>query len=251
MGTFTVSAETTPKDQLNNPSQLHEITVSEGITKIVAASLRDLNAIFTPFDHPVVIKKSKMDFKRHNNVLYFQPKSERPVGIYITENGKESAPIFKLTIVPSDVPVGQQIKMVPVDKEYFLRKQIIQESKTSPDYTSNLIRLLSETAKDGQPANFTKDKSFDTPTFYIGNILLSPSKKLIGANYEIIVLEAQNRNNVPVELSESDFSRLSPDTGLVKKDGNKSVSAVGFYPRIFLQPNATTDVYLLRVRDYE
>jgi hypothetical protein len=237
--------------QLKNPAKMHEVIVDVGVTKVVAASLRDLNAIYTPFIRPTVIKKSGLNFERLNNVLYFQPDNEKPVGVYITEADDPSAPIYKLTIVPSKVPVGQQITLVPKNNRYFSSKKVAEEMKASPDYPSFLIKLLADTAKSGQPGSFAKDDEFESPPFFIGNVLLSPSYRMASSNYEIIVLEASNRNNETIQLSESDFSELSPATGLVNGTEPQTVAAIGFYPRIVLQPNATTFVYLIRARDYD
>lgn len=239
--------ESTHTAQIKNPSKMHEIIVEPGVTKIVAASMRDLNAIHTPFERPMIIKQAAFQFEVLNNVIYFQPKDEKPFGLYITESEDKNAPIYKLTVVPSKVPIGQQITLTPNNLQYFNSKPSEDVQHLSPDYPSFLISLLSDTAKKGSPKSFSKDFQYDKKPFYIGNVLVSPSYRTINSNYEVIVLEATNRNDVIVQLSESDFSVLTPETGLV--DELENVAAIGFYPRIVLEPGAMTNVYLVRVKN--
>jgi hypothetical protein len=117
---------------------------------------------------------------------------------------------------------------------------------SSPDYPSFLISLLADTAKKGTPKSFSKDFQYDKKPYYIGNVLVSPSYRAINSNYEVIVLEATNRNDVTIQLTESDFAVLTPETGLV--DEIENVAAIGFYPRIVLEPGAITSIYLVRVK---
>lgn len=243
------SNESTHTAQIKNPSKMHEILVEPGVTKIVAASMRDLNAIHTPFDRPTIIQQASFEFKVLNNVIYFQPKDDKPFGLYITESEDKEAPIYKLTIVPSKVPIGQQITLKPKNLQYFNSKSFVEQEHNSPDYPAFLISLLSETAKNGSPKSFSKDFQYDKKPYFVGNILVSPSYRTINANYEVIVLEATNRNDVTIQLSESDFAVLTPETGLVKGPEPENVAAIGFYPRIVLDPGAMTNIYLVRVKN--
>lgn len=233
------------KDQISDPSKLHKVKIEAGVTKIVAASIRDLNAIHTPFKKPFIIKKTTLNFEVINNVVYFQPDDEKPIGIYITEENDRDAPIYKLTIVPSKVPVGQQIMLQPANNNYFSKKFADSVLKDAPDYPTFLISLLTQTAKDGQASSFVRDENFELPNYYLGNVLVVPAKRTVSANYEIITLEATNRNNETIQLSESDFI----NTPIKKDESKKYIAAVGFYPKIVLQPGATTFVYLVRARN--
>jgi|TARA_R110002060_G_scaffold36845_3_gene47840 hypothetical protein len=245
---FTLAqSESTHTAQINNPSKMHEILVEPGVTKIVAASMRDLNAIHTPFERPTIIKQAAFEFEVLNNVIYFQPKDDKPFGLYITESEDKDAPIYKLTVVPSKVPIGQQITLKPKNQQYFNNKSADDVKHLSPDYPSFLISLLADSAKMGSPKSFSKDFQYDKKPYYLGNVLVSPSYRTVNANYEVIVLEATNRNDVTVQLTESDFAVLTPETGLV--DEIENVAAIGFYPRIVLEPGAMTNIYLVRVKN--
>lgn len=236
------------KSQIEDPRAFHEVEVEPGVTKIIAGSIRDLNAIYTPFENPAIVKNSDLQVTILNNVIYFQPESNVPFGLYITEKDDEKAPIYKLTVVPSKIPVGQQIKLKPKNLSYFNGKQLNQLAKEAPDYPSFLISLLADTAKSGNPSSFSKDLSYDKPPFFIGNVLISPSYRAISSNYEILVLEATNRDNNTVQLTESSFAYLQPETGLTKGSEPEKVAAVGLFPKIVLAPGATTMVYLVKVR---
>jgi hypothetical protein len=247
--TFTFAQkEATHQTQISNPSKLHVVVVESGVTKIVAASTRDLNAIHTPFEQPTIVKNAQFEYKTLNNVLYFQPNDKKPFGLYITEKDDKDAPIYKLTVVPSEVPIGQQIKLKPKNTNYFNQKTFKQDVQDAPDYPSFLISLLADTAKHGSPKSFSKDFAYDKSPYYIGNVLVSPSYRTVNSNYEVIVLEATNRNNVTIQLTESDFSTLTPETGLIQGKEPEQVAALGFYPHIVLEPGAVTNVYLVRLK---
>lgn len=236
--------------QHSNPTEMLILDVEEGKTKIVAASKFDLNAIYTPFKSPSIAKNVQEDFTIKDNIIFFQPSNEQPFSIYISEKGDPQAPTYKLTIAPSPVPVGQQIKLEP--KEPYFAAETRRANKTNSDYPSTVIKMLSDTAKliaskeKKSIDNFILDDSFDASPYYIGNALLNPSFKLKGMDYEIFVLEVVNRSNESFELVNADFASISPEIGLVESDTFIESAGVGFFPDQVIQPGGMTHVILVR-----
>lgn len=244
-------AEAPHIQQMHNPTQMLELPVEEGVTKIVAASLHDLNAIYTPFSQISLTKNVNEKFTMKDNVIYFQPSTERPFSIYITQQGDPGAPTYKLTIGPSQVPVGQQIKLIPKEP-YFPMNAKREEAKRNSSYSSSIISMLSDTArmladpKLPGPDMFTVDEDFAANPFYIGNALISPDMKLIGSDYQIFVMTLSNRSNDIIQLVNSDFAEIHPETGLIDEQNIIQAKGVGFYPRQVLEPGAETHVIVIR-----
>ena len=246
----TVNASTTGASthtqQLDDPRKQLELKVSEGLTEVVVVSLRDINAIFTPFKEPRVIQDSGVDFKIVNNILYFTPSNKEPFGLFVTEKNDPDAPKYKLTAVPTDVPVGQMIRLIPKDQGYFNQLTARKEMLKHPDHPSFIIATLKSLAKTGEPDGFQSDENFQSNKFYIGNGLVIPTARYVSANYEIIALRVVNRNNVTIEISEPDFATLTDDTGLNDPKSPKQTAAVGIFENTVLAPGESTNVYVVR-----
>ena len=228
-----------------------ELEVEEGETKIVAASIYDLNAIYTPFTQISLAKNIDEQFTIQDNVIYFQPTKMTPFSLYITQKGDPNAPTYKITVGPSEVPVGQQIRLVP--KKPYVPKQNQQRAQKHHDYPSTIIGMLSDTARmmaDSRlhqgPMGFVLDTEFESQPFYFGNALISPDKKLISSNYEIYILALVNRSNDPMELVHADFSEISPATGLTDAESPFNVAGVGFFPIRYIEPGQSTSVIVVR-----
>lgn len=246
-------AQQTPhKKQYSNPTEMLMLKVEEGRTEIVAASYLDLNAIYTPFISPSIAKNVDEKFTVKDNIIFFQAQSEKPFSIYITEKGDASAPTYKLTLAPSPIPVGQQIKLVPTEPYFAKRKQ--EKSISSNDsYPSTIIKMVSDTAKmlasSGKSESipqFMLDDEFAAEPYYIGNALVSPMLKLVGGNYEIFVLDIVNRSNQAFELVNSDFADISPEVGLTNSAFFEAALGVGFFPYQVVQPGGVTQAIIVR-----
>lgn len=248
------------KQQLSNPTELLELKVEEGSTKIIGASTIDLNAIHTPFDAPKIVQNVGEAFTISGRVIYFQPKEQKAFSVYITEKAVANAPIYKLTIAPSPVPVGLQVKLVPLDG--YIPKSEKRAKRSGDGYPSTVIGHLSAAAKyladksgSGRvklPQGFVKVEKWEAGSFYIGNSLVVPSQKLRSANFDLIMLEVQNRANTKVEYVHSDFSELPGDTGLLDKNDTVEsfkVAGVTMYPKTKVDAGGTTTVIVLRGRN--
>jgi hypothetical protein len=228
-----------------------KLDVSEGKTQIVAVSSMDLNAIYTPFPNPSIAKNVPESFTTKGNVIYFQPEGDQAFSIYITQKDDLKAPTYKLTLAPSPIPVGQQIKLIP-EKPYISKKEQKKYSTTT-SYPDIVISMLSKAAhmladEDGKHklTDFIIDNEFTAKSFYIGNALVMPMSRYVGSQFEIFILDVLNRSNSVLELVNSDFSEISPSTGLVDSEQTAYVAGVGFYPHQVLSVGGKTQVILVR-----
>jgi hypothetical protein len=244
--------EAAHKAQYHNPTEMLMLSVEEGTTKIIAASRLDLNAIYTPFKNPSVAKNVDESFTIKDNIIFFQPKTEMPFSIYITQKGDPLAPTYKLTIGPSPIPVGQQIKMIPKVPYHPISKRE-KMSRANDSYPSTIIGMLSDTARmladttgDYRINHFVEDEEFDQPPYFIGNALVLPSKRLTSSNYEIYILDLINKSNETFELVNSDFAVINPITGEEPSENSIGAAGVGFFPNQVVQPGGATQVIIVR-----
>lgn len=243
--------------QLSQPEKMLELEVEQSTTAIVTASNRDLNVIYTPFNVVKITHNSVEQFKIDKDKIYFQASSKEPFSIFTTEEGDHKAPQFKIMFVPGDMPVGQQIRLVP--KEPYVPKQLNKTSsgslvKKSDNYTQSIIQILASTARylatyktEMLPEGFVLDDEYASAPYYIGNAVMKPEMKLHGTHFDVYIITANNRANTTLQLSASDFAKMTPATGLLDESTiDTMASGVGFYPRKVIQPGQSTQIILLR-----
>ena len=75
---------------------------------------------------------------------------------------------------------------------------------------------------------------------------MNPELRIIGTNYDVYVMNANNRANIDLQLSAPDFATLSPTTGVVEDAfEDERARLVGFYPRKVLAPGQSTSLILI------
>ncbi len=231
-----------------------ELPVEQSTTAIVGASLMDLNVLYTPFKRAKITHNTNEQFTVDNSKIYFQAQSDKPFSIFVTEDGDASAPQFKIMFVPSAVPVGFQVKLVP-DIPYSPKKTRKASDVAQGDgYTTELSKIATGIAKlladrnnlEHLPEGFRVDDDYVAPPYYIGNVLMQPEMRFVGTNYDLYVVNANNRANIPLQLSAPDFASMSPTTGIIDDASpDERARLVGFYPRKVLQEGQSTSVLLI------
>jgi hypothetical protein len=240
--------------QLSNPTEMTQIEVEEGHTEIVMASWRDLNMIHTPFKNPKIIKDTDVSMTVDGQSIYFRAGEHAPpFGMYITERDDSNAPKIKLNVISTDLPVGQQIKLV-IDGDALWNGSSAgiggDSHLTSESYPEEVIEIFTAIGKSypngTPPAGFKmKDNLGGDPKFY-GNTLLLLERRYRNGAYIVDVYSATNRANETIELNASDFLvEGTPEDGTTKDAAN---NAVAFYPNKVLQPGQTTNVFVMRAR---
>lgn len=222
-------------------TEANHLLVKPGVTEIVPIALGHLNRIVTPFDHPVAKTTSTAAIHREGNVLYVAPKSETPVGLYITEKGDESVAI-SVTFVPKKIP--------PRDITLTLKSDLAVVGRYSKDKATKWERahpyedMLRQTFRQialGQlpqgyalrPAVPAARRSCLGPEAERAGVRFSfdRGQLLTGARIEVAVGVARNTGAKPVELKE---------TWCAAED----VAGVAFWPEVVLEPGQATEVYV-------
>ena len=239
--------------QAKAPHVRLELEVEEGVSKIVQASTQDLNVIYTPFKRAKITTNSNEQFTIDNDQIFFQLTKNKPFSLYVTEDGDRNAPKYKILLVPTDLPIGQQIHLVPT-VPYFAKTEQEKSDKQSHSYQQSVISSISATAKylatkqaKYLPDDFRVDDDFISQPYYIGNVLMSADMLLRSADFELFVLSANNRANSTLRLTAPDFAKMTPTTGLVEDASmDEEAVGVGFYPRKVIQPGQSTQIILIR-----
>lgn len=241
--------------QMAAPQKMLELFVEESTTAIVGASTLDLNVVITPFKRAKVTHNTNESFTIDNNKIFFQSMSQEPFSVFVTEDDDPNAPQYKMMFVPSNVPIGFQIKLKP-DIPY-VPKSAKREQTANPEsdgYSTDLSNIATGVAKfladrrnlKHLPEGFRVDDDFAKPPYYIGNVLMNPELRIIGTNYDVYVMNANNRANIDLQLSAPDFATLSPTTGVVEDAfEDERARLVGFYPRKVLAPGQSTSLILI------
>lgn len=241
------------------PHKMLQLAVSQTETVIVQASTKDLNVIYTPFLVAHITHNTNESFTVDSNKIYFQSSSQKPFSIFVTEKGDNEAPQYKIMFVPTQSPMGYQIKLEPKTPYFPKRSQQTQaKMHKAHSFRQQIIATLSDTAKylatddkERLPDNFIIDSNFKSDPYFIGNVLVTPEIRLEGNHYEIFVLTANNRSDERLELVNQDFATLNPSTGLLEHaDIDSTADGVGFYPNKNIQPGQSTQVLLMRALDY-
>jgi conjugal transfer pilus assembly protein TraK len=223
---------------LTQPIKLDEVslkqqtvTISNDDSHLINVSQSLANRISTPFHSPTVLSNGGISFQIIGQDVFFEMKSDSPVGVYIREDEsiQNHSPVASLTLIPKAIP-SQNISVV-LDKN-------IKSSAASPrvkiasDYEDGLITALGQAVLNNTPDGFSRSNATKLAVAKIGGVLLRPTTIYSGVDQNIYVYSAENTTNQSVELVEPSFH-------------HEGVRAIAFFPEIRLEPRDKTNVYIM------
>lgn len=253
------------QQQAQAPRHMVEVPIKQNITEVVAASTMDLNVIYTPFQQVSLVQNAGQDFQIIDGSLYFQPTDNGSFSIYLSEADDPKSPIYMLTIVPSSIPIGQKIKLIPKEKyvpvvdtpnitveqrKVGAERHIITSDLTFKDEVVAMLSAaatyISEPRDKNIPQNFIMSEDVKSDQYFIGNTLVSPDFHFAGPFYEIHIFKVTNKDNYAVQLTEADFAKFNPNTGEQDHEYlDQMAVGVGFFPQTVLAPQGSTSVILV------
>jgi len=240
-------AAATPAPELPAPplkvtNQKNDIAVIPGVTEIVPVALGQLNRIVTPFERPELKTTSQAATRVDGSVIYLAPKTETPVGLYLTEKGDESLAI-SITLVPKRIPPREIRLSLAADAEglgYHSREKARRWEEAYP-YEETLRNLLRQIALGQLPPGYALRASVpparrtcarEEEAKRAGILFdFERAQMLVGAHLEVAVGVVHNTGERPVELKESWCA-------------GDAVAAVAFWPEVVLEPGQATEVYV-------
>ena len=221
-------------DPALKPFVLH---TRNGVNEIVKMSSRLLNRIATPFKKPVLIETSGAEAKIVGSDIYFTPKGEEPIGLFIADASNTSQTI-SLTVIPEPAIPGQNLIIKLEDlravQNLSLAAATAEESEImqpkSSDYTS-FIRTIMAKAVRGNVPGFSP-VPMEGGVARMGTLDIEPDLTFAGSVVDIYRYRLTNSGTEPVDLVETAFFR-------------NGVKAVSFFPRLSLQQGQQGYVFLL------
>src|SRR5262249_2112643 len=137
-----------------------------------------LNRIITPFERAKPKTTSNASIESSMGVIYVQPADDRPVVLYIREEGTEN-PTIAVTLIPKAIPPRELRLTVSDEVQSFIRSAQgtgSAEGRAKNPYVESLIAQLRRVAQGEIPSGFVLRKpSADDP----GTFCMDPGLKLI------------------------------------------------------------------------
>ncbi len=185
------------------------------------------NRISTPFTNPQVIDKSNSEIEIVGQDIYLKPKTNEPIGIYITD--ESSRQTISLTLVPKNIP--QQTLIAQLDAKTTSNGA----GATPSDYVGKLNDLMKQIAQDKSPSGFTQ-ASLPNSITKRGDLVVKPLVRFSGTVYDIYKYQLTNGSKSNLELQEESFYN------------QQNIKAIGFFPETVLLPGGSTTMIVISDR---
>ena len=221
-------------DPALKPFVLH---TRNGVNEIVKMSSRLLNRIATPFKKPVLIETTGADAKIVGSDIYFTPKGDDPIGLFIADASNTSQTI-SLTIIPDQAIPGQNL-IIKLEDLRAVRNAALTaatgeeadllQPKPS-DHTSNIRSLLTKAVRGNVPG--FSPVPMEGGVARMGTLDIEPDLTFAGSVVDIYRYRLTNKGTEPLDMVETAFFR-------------NGVKAVSFFPHLSLQPGQQGYVFLL------
>lgn len=222
-----------------------DITVKPGITQIVKISKDHLNRIITPFQNPILPTISDFDYTVSDNIIYISAKGTSPISAFITDKNNQKTSINVL-LVPDNILAREVIFHIEgmENNSENLSTDALEEmlklngSKTD-NYLDQITNLMTEIAKGNVPTGYVpaEVKRSKSPQCRFTQMESAPLQTYESINRRIIVYKVTNRAEKNQPITENACYR-------------KGVVAVSAYPYVNLDPNQSTELYVLTDKNY-
>lgn len=237
-----------------------DLTVRPSGNVMVPVSLGLMNRIETNF-HNVSVKTSDESavLEVDGGVLYLTLNKREPVGLILMEEGVPASAI-NITAVPLDVPPALVRVRIPMssammqDAFEYQRKakdaEMVEKAMTEEDeivrsdrHTERIKEILKYTALGQVPAGFTLADNLDeVPNAYrkpcqFENLVNVLGQRMVGAREFVDVVLVTNKSTMDAVIKEE--LCMSRDT-----------LAVGVMDAASLRPGASTEVYVVRDKNW-
>ena len=216
------------------------LTVVPGTTDLVRIARGYLNRVITPFEDPKLLTVNAVEVKKEGASLYLTTASERPVGVHILSNDPEDTRSISLTLIPARIPPktitlrwpeGTPGAMLPVSMTKARRWE------ESAPYEEKLFDLVEQVAQGKVPDGYALGPAGEAVDCKLPGVEFYTGQRLTGAHFSIFVLRATNVDHSPIEI----LSQAGCDL--------PGVALVAPWPRAYLEPNESTEVYVAVVNE--
>ncbi|MGP1715698.1 MAG: hypothetical protein ACTS9Y_00835 [Methylophilus sp.] len=222
-----------------------DITVKPGVTQIVKISKDYLNRIITPFQNPILPTISDFDYSVSDNIIYITAKGTGPISAFITDKNNQKTSINVLLIPDNIMPreIIFHIEGMENNSENLstdaLEEMLKLNGNKTDNYLDQITTLMTEIAKGNVPTGYVPGevKRSKSPQCRFTQMESAPLQTYESINRRIIVYKVTNRSERNQPITESACYR-------------KGVVAVSAYPYVNLEPNQSTELYVLTDKNY-
>jgi conjugal transfer pilus assembly protein TraK len=203
------------------------LTVNSSHTFILDISSEFQNRISTPFSDPHVSDQSKADYEFMGQSIYFTPKDNRPITIFVSGAGPND-PVISLTLVPKSIP--SQTILLQLDKSEVAAQAAEEDRPSSDVYTDNLRYIFRQMALGKTPVGYA-EAPLPNAVASLRGLTVQPLYRYSGPKGDIYAYRIEGATSTHVELKEQQFVQ-------------KGVRAIAFFPTATVRRGEPTMAYV-------
>ncbi|MBW1952090.1 MAG: type-F conjugative transfer system secretin TraK [Deltaproteobacteria bacterium] len=215
------------------------VQVEPGRNVILPVAGGHLNRLVTPFENPTVHTVSKAKISVEGSVIYVSlAQDDGPTTMFVTESG-ESDPSLSLTLVPRAMPPREiRLTLGGSASVVSLSGKSAKWEKNQP-YIEAIEQVMLRTARGEVPPGYSlrHPLNYDPAPQCRLPVRVEPRQVLEGHNFLVTVSRMTNVSSASLLVDESACYR-------------EGVRAVAVWPRVRLNPQESTELYVLYQRDF-
>lgn len=216
------------------------LEVVPGTTELVRIARNYLNRIITPFEDPKLLTVNPVEVRKEGASIYLTTASEKPVGVHILPNDPEDTRSISLTLIPARIPPktiqlkwSEHAKAVAAPVSSARAKRWEQSSS----YEEKLLELVEVVARGEVPEGYSLAPAQEAVPCALPGVTFFAGQRLTGSRFSVFVLRATNAGRSTIEIL-SHAGCNAPGVALVAP-----------WPQAYLDPGASTEVYVAVVND--
>lgn len=223
-----------------------QLTVRPGVNTKFGVALAHVNRIVTPFANVKVVTTSQASITTEGPIVYVSTNIPEPIGLFV-HDPQEPTVAVSLTLIPSEIaPVSTALELEGVSRRgptlVSRNEDLAREFESGAPYVAAITSLLRELAYGKVPDGYGLEPFSDAhrgllPRCQMSGITLTPGQLVSGAELLAIVMRATNVSSTTVEVNEDGCS--------------DEARATAAWPRRFLSPGESTEVYVVIGRPRE
>lgn len=212
-----------------------------GINELIDLSSSYLNRISTPFENPVIVDISGSQSKIIGSEIFYLPKGNDPISIYIFDKSNPSQTI-NLTIKPNNKLPAQNVLVKIENFRALGNLSLVNDPEKggvpdeASDHESTLSSLVIGAIK-GKINGFSPIP-IEAGTAKIEDVEIAPDVVFQGYYLDIYRYQLNNVGERTIALNEGIFYR-------------KGVKAVSFFPLDTLRPKEKTFVFIVAAKNMD
>lgn len=217
-----------------------QLSVRPGVNAKFGVALAHVNRILTPFASVKVVTTSQASITTEGPIVYVSTNLPEPIGLFLHDTQDPTVAV-SLTLIPSEIPpvstaleLEGQAKRGPVLVSR--NEELATQFESGVPYVAAITTLLRELAHGRVPDGYGLEPFRDehrglVPRCDMAGISLTPGQLVSGAELLAIVMRATNVSQATVEVNEDGCS--------------DEARATAAWPRRFLRPGESTEVYVV------